>query len=74
MDFDTQHFNLTGFRVAPVSDEESRCSCATIPQRMISFLVGILSSDHVSWSSTNSVGCMYGTGLKAFGANLLGSL
>jgi hypothetical protein len=32
---------------------------------MISFLVGMFFLDQVSWSSTNSVGCMYGTELKA---------
>ncbi len=72
--YNSHQKDLAGFGVAPVSNQESRCSYTTILERMISFLVGILCLDQVSWSSTNSVGCMYGTDLKAFGANLLGSL
>ncbi len=63
--YNSQQKDLAGFGVGRVSYQESRYSCNTIPERMISFLVGIFVLDQVSWPSTNSVGCMYGTELKA---------
>ncbi len=72
--YNSQQKDLAGFGVGPFSYQESRYSFTTITERMISFLVRIFFLDQVSWNSTNSVGCMYGTELEAFGGNLLGSL
>jgi hypothetical protein len=63
--YNSQQKDLAGFRVGRVSYQESRYSCNTIPECMISFLVGMFFLDQVSRSSTNSVGCVYGTELKA---------
>jgi hypothetical protein len=57
--YNSQQKDLVGFGVPPISYQESRCSYITIPESMISFLVGILWLHQLSWSSTNFVSSMY---------------